>query len=297
MAPDTLRPTIARRGREGVIWRKSLIVSRRSALLLVVIVAVVVAGAAVLRSEAVRTSATWAGLAEDVERWRTARFIGRSEAFIEEYMRTHEIRRLQIGAGSRRWAGWLNTDIEEGDGLAYLDAMAPFPLPDASFHYVASEHVIEHLPFEGGEVKLAETFRVLAPGGKVRIATPNLLRFVALFGDSLSEEERSYRDGKVVWHDWPRVATPECVILNLQMSSWGHRFLYDPETLRAGLERAGFEDIRMFELGESDDPYLQGIEGRLHSSMAHLNAYETMVLQATKPARATGGRAAAETRQ
>src|SRR5687767_6891434 len=50
-----------------------------------------------------------------------------SAPVIERYMREHQTRKVQLGAGSSRLEGWLNTDIEPGDGLAYLDATKPFP--------------------------------------------------------------------------------------------------------------------------------------------------------------------------
>jgi predicted SAM-dependent methyltransferase len=212
-----------------------------------------------------------------------AAFKEHSKALIAAYVREHSLRRLQIGAGSGRRPGWLNTDIEPGEGLAYLDVTERFPLDDGSFHYVASEHVIEHVPFEGGRNMIEESYRVLAPGGTVRIATPNLLRYVELFSAEKTDAMRAYIDGKLAWHKWPRHPNSATIILNLQMSSWGHQFLYDAETLRAALTRAGFASVRDHAVGESDDPNLQQIEGRPYSSIAQLNAYETMVLEAVKP--------------
>ena len=39
---------------------------------------------------------------------------------------------------------------------------------------------------------------------------------------------------------------------------WGHQFLDNPPFLRPG--RTGFEGIRFYEFGESDDPELRGLE-------------------------------------
>ncbi len=210
-------------------------------------------------------------------------FVERSERQIRDYVLNTESRRLQIGAGREPLEGWLNSDIESYDDVVFLDASKPFPLEDDSFEYIFSEHVIEHLTLEQGDVMLSESYRILKPGGKVRIATPDLKRFLALFGDDMTEADQNYIAGKLRWHGWERRGNIASVILNLQLRSWGHRFVYDEATLVDSLQRAGFENIRRFAVGESDDPELAGVEKRADVSIAAVNDYETMVVQAAKP--------------
>ena len=100
---------------------------------------------------------------------------------IRSYLDTHEIRKLQLGAGSTVLSGWFNADRDpERPQSAYLDTAHRFPLPDASFDYVFSEHQIEHLSSSRGLFMLAECYRILRPGGRIRIATPNLATIAAL---------------------------------------------------------------------------------------------------------------------
>lgn len=201
---------------------------------------------------------------------------------VAEYLRTHDVRKLQIGAGPSNLDGWLNTDIAPSRGQGYLDATETFPFPDQSFQYVFSEHLIEHLPYEGGQLMLRESYRVLAPGGRIRVATPDLTKFVELFQEEQPESMRSYQDHKLVWHRWPETADPACFILSMQLREWGHQFVYSPKMIRASLESAGFSQIQQFAVNESDDPALRGIEhvppGDLHSA----KHYESMVWEAVR---------------
>src|ERR1017187_4663347 len=120
---------------------------------------------------------------------------------IPDYLRTHTVRKLQIGAGvagvTKTFSDWLNTDIEPVASEAYMDATKRFPLPDGVLSYIYSEHLIEHLSYRDGLAMLAESYRTLKPGGKVRIATPNLLKLVGLFRSSKTDEMRKYIDGKL----------------------------------------------------------------------------------------------------
>ncbi len=200
---------------------------------------------------------SWSGPA--LKNWVTVRGAPR---MMQAYLSGHSVRKLQIGAGSVNYPGWLNTDIEPSGEQVYLDATKPFPLPDGSIQYIFGEHVIEHLSYEDGLAMLRECHRVLASGGKIRLATPNLLKYLALFQNPKTEEINRYLEGKLKWHGWPPTAHPESEILNLELHSFGHQFVYDPATLSDSLAQAGFEHIAQFAPGESDDPQLRGVEAR-----------------------------------
>ena len=203
---------------------------------------------------------------------------------MQSYLRSHSVRKLQIGAGTVDYPGWLNTDIEPSSEQVYLDATKPFPLPDGSIQYIFGEHVIEHLSYDDGLAMLRECHRVLSSGGKIRLATPNLLKYLQLFQNPKTEEIDRYLVGKLKWHDWPQTAHPETEILNLELHSFGHQFVYDPATLSDSLAQAGFARVSQFAPGTSDDSQLQGVEARHENAgLRSLNDYETMVLQAVRP--------------
>jgi predicted SAM-dependent methyltransferase len=206
-----------------------------------------------------------------------------SPQMIDSYVREKGVRKLQIGAGEFSKPGWLNTDIEPREGQAYLDATKPFPIPDGSIDIIFAEQLIEHLSLDDGRKMLRECYRVLKPGGKVRLATPNLVRFVELMQADKTPEQRKFIDAKVAWHEWKNSPDPASMILNYQMHEFGHQFLYTPLMLRSVMEEAGFRNVRQFQSGESDDPGLKNIEVRSESNVAELDRFETMVFEAAKP--------------
>ena len=90
--------------------------------------------------------------------------------------------KLQLGCGSHPLDGWLNTDASpRAADVMRLNAARPFPFPDDAFAYVYSEHMIEHVSFRSAERALAESFRVLVPGGKIRVSTPDLAFLIDLW--------------------------------------------------------------------------------------------------------------------
>jgi predicted SAM-dependent methyltransferase len=196
---------------------------------------------------------------------------------VSRYLKTHPVRKLQIGAHVCVLPGWLNTDLYPLSITAVaLDATKTFPLPDASFDYVFSEHQLEHIDYSGALNMLKECRRILRPGGKIRLAVPSLDRLVELIQPKRTEvQDRYIRYSTDFW--WPSVQNPgPCFAFNSAFMNWGHKFLYDQATLRNALETTGFTRTQFYAPGVSDDPNLTGIEVRV----SEMDVYETLVVQA-----------------
>src|SRR5260370_1904620 len=94
---------------------------------------------------------------------------------VSRYLKTHPVRKLQIGAHICALPGWLNTDLYPlSINAVSLDATKAFPLPDACFDYVFSEHQLEHIGYSEALRMLRESRRILRPGRKIRLAVPSL---------------------------------------------------------------------------------------------------------------------------
>ena len=203
---------------------------------------------------------------------------------IRGYMERNSVRKLQIGTGTNLLPGWLNTTLYPfTPGSVFLDASQAFPIPDNSFDYVFSEHVIEHLEFEQAEWMLKESCRILRPGGRIRIATPDLRQIIALYTQPEHEEQQSY----IRWiMDTFRPQIGEynpAQAINQSFHGWRHKFIYDEDTLVQSMVSAGLADIKRVKPGESEDEHLRAIEqhGEYVGSDAAMR-YETMVLEAIK---------------
>jgi predicted SAM-dependent methyltransferase len=208
----------------------------------------------------------------------------RRDSIIRKYLATHDMHKLQVGTSRTPYSGWLNTDVvAERPDVAYLDATRPFPMPDASFDYIASEHMIEHVDYEGGLAMLRECFRILKPGGKIRLVTPDLRVMTALV-DPETPMQKKYVNF-FAKRMLPNAAEcPGVFVLNNAFRAWGHQFLYDAATLKMTFARAGFVNCHEFKPGESDDAHLRGIEahGQCYPS-EDINQFESMVIEACKP--------------
>jgi predicted SAM-dependent methyltransferase len=217
---------------------------------------------------------------------RIAYSISRRPTVIKDYFANNRIRRLNLGAGPTGLKGWLNCDLQHrktDNTYIYLDVCRPFPFADKSFHYIFSEHLIEHLTLEEGERFLSECFRCLMPGGRVRIATPDLGRLVA--GYQTSSAAWQLYTAEVLNQFFPKAKiTTSAVAINNIMSNFGHRFVYDESTLRLLFANCAFCDVVRQPVGLSSHPELCGIEIHGLAIGREMNEYETMILEGGRPA-------------
>lgn len=207
---------------------------------------------------------------------------------IEHYIQSHDVRKLQLGCGPNILDGWLNTTLQPiKAGAIHLNASKSFPIRDAGFDYVFSEHMIEHLTFAQGQVMLRECFRVLKSGGKIRLATPDLAKIIALYTDSDAPEPQAYTHWLMdtfMQNQATDNYNPSFAV-NKMFYGWDkHIFIYDFQTLCYALEQVGFTQITQYQPSESDDTHLQGMEhhGQVLKSEV-MNRYETLVVEAIKP--------------
>lgn len=88
---------------------------------------------------------------------------------IAEYLAGDGPKALQLGCGMNQLSGWLNTDVEPDYGVTFLDVTQPIPASDSSFDFIFAEHLIENFGPEKLKKILNECFRILKPGGTLRL--------------------------------------------------------------------------------------------------------------------------------
>jgi predicted SAM-dependent methyltransferase len=188
--------------------------------------------------------------------------------------------KLNVGSGPEALAGWTNLDIADlsGDVLT-MDATRPWPLPDGSAVAVNSEHFLEHISQEEAAFYFREAHRVLGAGGVIRTSTPDMRGLIALYSEADPRMLEAHRKEGYA-------ARNHGEMFNNYLYEWGHRHIYDLETLTEMLSEAGFEQIERAAFGESNHQLLRGIDthgmGELQSA--------AIAVDAVKPQPSAGGR-------
>lgn len=148
--------------------------------------------------------------------------------------------RLHLGSGRFNKEGWVNVDLIGAPVEVAWNVTRRLPFPDGCADAVFHEHLLEHLPLEQGLALLRECYRVLQPGGILRIVVPDAGSYA-----------RSYTgDGDLLARVRPGRPTP---FLALQeVFYWdGHRVAYDRETLVYVCRATGFADVQSMGFGQT----------------------------------------------
>jgi predicted SAM-dependent methyltransferase len=159
-----------------------------------------------------------------------------------------------------------------------LDICRSLPIETGSVDWVYAEHLIEHVPLDAAIGWLTEVRRILAPGGLLRLTTPDLARYVAGYADGdgfFARHRRRLRAAGL-----PPMPARRAFMFNQMFYLYGHRWIYDLDELRYALGEAGFdpESVRRCAFREGARPDVADLDRVLRSD-------ETMYAEATIPLR------------
>lgn len=132
--------------------------------------------------------------------------------------------------------------VEYGDvarGLAY---------PDASCDAIYSSHMLEHLDRNVAGSFLSEAFRLLRPGGVIRISVPDLKKLVRAY-ESTDDADAFMKKMYVC------IESPRSLLERAKLAIIGfrhHQWMYDGASLSRMLESQGFEDVAVLPPGKTN---------------------------------------------
>jgi predicted SAM-dependent methyltransferase len=162
---------------------------------------------------------------------------------------------LEIGCGPNTHAGFIHMDYAWRSHIDLCwDVTKGIPLESETLAGVYTEHCLEHLPFAAVDQVLAECYRLLKPGGTIRIIVPDgqiyLSRYVEIMNGRTDVELPYASDDS-----YKSLYSP-IMSVNRIFRSHGHLFIHDFDILRQLLELNQFVDVKRESYGVGRDPKL-----------------------------------------
>jgi len=166
--------------------------------------------------------------------------------------------KINLGSGHWKLEDWINVDIDiESQPDVCADLAGGLPFATGVARLMHTEDFIDQLTLENAAAFLIECHRILAPGGVLRVLTPDMRRLARLYLDDPEQLNTLWKRFVGV----PLLLGTAGEVFNLGMRFAGHTFLYDEETFRTLAARCGF-DARRVEYRQSEAPELCGLDLR-----------------------------------
>ena len=152
-------------------------------------------------------------------------------------------------------------------GVVFADVSKRIPARSGSVEFIYCSHMIEHLSRWQALDFARECHRVLRPGGRLRLATPDLELIVRDYLDGTSplmEEGRTASDAFCAEYGAYADDPGNQVRRMLRKLAGGdnHQWLYDEQGLRRLLGEAGFGEVERCSFRQGSIPELDSIEHR-----------------------------------
>ena len=108
---------------------------------------------------------------------------------------------LNLGCGKNYLTHWTNIDFySDNKAVIQHDLSKGLPFPNQTFDFVYHSHVLEHFTLEMATFLLNECFRVLKPGGFIRVVVPDLEMIIANY-ISLLEQIKKGRGNELLFQN------------------------------------------------------------------------------------------------
>jgi len=173
--------------------------------------------------------------------------------------------KLHLGCGNKHIPGYIHIDVADYSHIDYKRSIHDLPMfADDSVDYIYCCHALEYFDRTMGCLALKEWYRILKPGGILRLAVPDFEAIVNIYLKNNNIESQGILGplyGKIVIKE----EQPNGDSLNKFLY---HKTAYDFKSLRKILKEIGFRRIKRYEWRETEHCFVDDFAA---SYIPHMN--------------------------
>jgi len=148
-------------------------------------------------------------------------------------MPQEKLLKLHLGCGTKYIPGFVHIDVIEAAHIHHQSSVCELPYPDKSVYLIYASHLLEHFGRWELHDVLQEWFRVLMPGGILRLAVPDFAACARIY------YEEGLKDG---------LSGLIGLICGGQRNKYDfHKMIFDEPFLTKLLQDVGFIEVRRWD--------------------------------------------------
>jgi len=141
--------------------------------------------------------------------------------------------KLHLGCGPKNIPGFIHVDVIDDDHIHHRCSVCALPYDDDKVDLIYASHVLEHFGRWEMHNVLREWYRVLAPGGVLRLAVPDFCACAKIY------YEEGLKDG---------LSGVIGLICGGQRNEYDyHKMIFDERFLTGELLAVGFREVRRWD--------------------------------------------------
>lgn len=144
--------------------------------------------------------------------------------------------------------------------VRYVDLRSRLPFADESVDAVYASHVWEHLHWDVAEAATRECFRILRPGGRIRLIVPDLRERIDAYRNDADPQAALTLQKHLLFHPMTRQGNPLYRVYQALTEFHFHKVMYDFKLMADLLVRSGFREPGQCGYLESAIPEIQDVE-------------------------------------
>ena len=150
---------------------------------------------------------------------------------VQSLYMVHKLNYLNLGCGFNFHKEWINMDMNSNSPYVIShNILKKIPFHSNQFDVIYNSHVLEHFPKEKVSNFVRECFRVLKPGGIMRVSVPDLENIVNEYLKLLNENIESSNRLSEANYDWIMLEMYDQTVRNQGGGQMGE-FLTQPELI------------------------------------------------------------------
>jgi len=154
-------------------------------------------------------------------------------------MPKNKIKYVNIGCGKIFHSDWINIDLIKSSNIINHNIKNGLPFANDEIEIIYHSHVLEHLSKSDAENFIKECYRILKPGGIIRIVVPDLEEICQEYLENLGNSYKTQDKNYLKKYNWNKLEMLDQIVRQKYGGNMGKDLFNDSLDIEYAKKRGG----------------------------------------------------------